>query len=74
MTAEELITKLLAISLAPKPLNIPRTVMIETNGSIDLKAVDNRVIKIIDVKCPSSGVSDSFKMENLQYINPETMR
>lgn len=67
---EELIIKLLALALAPKPLNIPRTVMLETNGSIDLKLVDSRVIKIVDVKCPSSGVSGSFKMENLLYINP----
>lgn len=68
---EELIIKLLALALAPKPLNVPRTVMLETNGSIDLKQVDSRVVKIIDVKCPSSGVSDSFKFENLLYVNPK---
>lgn len=67
----ELITKLLAITLAPKALEAPRTVLLETNGSISLAGVDDRVIKIVDVKCPSSGHADSFKMENLLYINPK---
>ncbi len=66
----ELIAKLLAIATAPEPVLVPRTVLIETNGSISLESVDKRVVKIVDVKCPSSGHADSFKMENLQYINP----
>jgi 7-carboxy-7-deazaguanine synthase len=68
---EELITKLLALSLAPKPNTAPRTVLLETNGSIGLAQIDKRVVKIVDVKCPSSGHADSFKIENLQYLNPE---
>ena len=67
----ELITKLLAITLAPAALEAPHTVLLETNGSIMLAGVDDRVIKIVDVKCPSSGHADSFKMENLLYINPK---
>ncbi|OHD64979.1 MAG: hypothetical protein A2176_04285 [Spirochaetes bacterium RBG_13_51_14] len=41
---------------------------IETNGSILLKDVPEKVRKIVDVKTPSSGESDSFEMRNLKYL------
>jgi 7-carboxy-7-deazaguanine synthase len=41
---------------------------IETNGSILLKDVPEKVRKIADVKTPSSGESDSFEMRNLKYL------
>ena len=47
------------------------TVLIETNGSISLEGLDSRVIKIVDVKCPSSGHGGSFLMENLNYITEQ---
>ncbi|MDH4228095.1 MAG: radical SAM protein [Deltaproteobacteria bacterium] len=44
------------------------TVLLETNGSVDLSGVDKRVIKIVDIKCPSSGHDGSFDMANLAFI------
>lgn len=44
-------------------------VLLETNGSIDLKDVDGRVVKIVDVKVPGSG--GTFLMKNLSYLTPE---
>lgn len=44
-------------------------VLLETNGTISLKKVPKKVIKIIDVKCPSSGFSNEFNYENLKYIS-----
>ena len=41
---------------------------IETNGSILMKDVPEKVRKIVDVKTPSSGESDSFDMRNLKYL------
>ena len=41
----------------------------ETNGSILLKDVPEKVRKIVDVKTPSSGEADSFEMRNLKYLN-----
>jgi 7-carboxy-7-deazaguanine synthase len=41
---------------------------IETNGSILLKDVPARVRKIVDVKTPSSGESESFETRNLKYL------
>jgi 7-carboxy-7-deazaguanine synthase len=42
---------------------------IETNGSILLKDVPEQARKIVDVKTPSSGESDSFDMRNLKYLS-----
>ncbi len=48
-----------------------RTVLIETNGSVSLEGLDDKIIKIVDIKCPSSGQDGSFLLENLKYITPE---
>ncbi|MBL0699352.1 MAG: radical SAM protein, partial [Desulfosarcina sp.] len=43
-------------------------VLLETNGSIDIKIVDDRCIKIVDIKCPASGESDKNNMINLKRL------
>ena len=45
-------------------------VLIETNGSLDLKKIPDYVCKIVDVKTAGSGHGDSFLVSNLSYINP----
>jgi len=45
--------------------------LLETNGSVNLEMVDANIIKIVDVKCPSSGHDGSFLMENINFINPQ---
>jgi 7-carboxy-7-deazaguanine synthase len=40
-------------------------VLLETNGSQDISRVDNRCVKILDIKCPSSGQADKNDLENL---------
>lgn len=47
------------------------TVLLETNGSINLREVHPAVIKIVDIKCPGSGYPESFLEDNLQFIHPE---
>lgn len=47
-------------------------VSLETSGSISCKAVDSRVLKVIDVKTPDSGAADSFNPENLQLAAVNT--
>ncbi|MEE8397930.1 MAG: radical SAM protein [Desulfobacterales bacterium] len=44
-------------------------VMLETNGSLDIRSVDNRCIKVVDVKCPTSGETDNNHLENLNHLN-----
>jgi len=52
-------------------LNQDFTVLLETNGSLDIGAVDERCIRILDVKCPSSGESEKNRLENLDVLTPD---
>jgi len=45
------------------------TVLLETNGSISLEKVDSGVIKIVDIKCPGSGMSDHMDFSNITYLD-----
>ncbi len=44
-------------------------VSLETSGSISCEKVDPRVKKIVDVKTPDSGESNSFEERNISYID-----
>jgi 7-carboxy-7-deazaguanine synthase len=54
--------------LMDRLLGLDYIVSVETNGSIDLSKVDNRVIRIVDIKCPSSGESGQMYFNNLNYL------
>jgi 7-carboxy-7-deazaguanine synthase len=43
-------------------------VLLETSGALDISRVDPRVVKIVDVKCPGSGESESNRWENLAAL------
>jgi len=45
-------------------------VLIETNGTFDISQVDNRAVKIVDVKCPSSSESHRNDFENMKRLQP----
>ena len=57
------------VELTSRLLDEGYEVLMETNGSVDLSSVDERVVKVIDIKCPMSGHDGSFLMENLGAIN-----
>ncbi len=44
-------------------------VLIETNGSVALNNLPKQVIKIMDIKGPSSGEAENFLLENLNFLN-----
>lgn len=44
------------------------TVLLETSGTEDIANVDPRVIKIMDIKSPSSGESDKNRYANLRHL------
>ena len=46
------------------------TVMVETSGERDLSAVDPRVIKVMDLKCPGSGESERNRWSNIEWLTP----
>ena len=45
-------------------------VSMETNGSLDIGLVDDRCIKVMDIKCPSSGMQSHNRAENLSRLGP----
>lgn len=47
-----------------------RTVLIETGGHVPIDRVDPRVIKIVDVKAPGSGMESANLPENLELLGP----
>ena len=44
------------------------TVLLETSGALDIGGVDERVIRIMDLKCPSSGEVDKNLWDNLEKL------
>ena len=47
------------------------TVMIETSGASDISALDPRVIRIMDLKCPGSGESARNLWSNLGHLTAQ---
>jgi len=46
------------------------TVCLETNGSLPLSPVDDRVCRIVDVKCPGSGMAGRQDWANMALLTP----
>lgn len=43
-------------------------VLMETNGSFDIRMTDPRCVRIMDVKCPGSGEHEKCDLRNLRYL------
>ena len=56
--------------LMERLLTSGKTVLIETGGHIGLQRVDPRVIKIVDVKAPGSGMQTANLPGNLELLGP----
>jgi 7-carboxy-7-deazaguanine synthase len=41
------------------------SVIIETNGSLDIGGLDERVIRVMDIKCPGSGMDHKMLWDNI---------
>ena len=55
--------------LIARLLQSGKTVMLETGGHIGLERVDPRVVKIVDVKAPGSGMEHANLPENLDRLS-----
>jgi 7-carboxy-7-deazaguanine synthase len=44
------------------------TVLVETSGALDISALDPRVRRIMDLKCPSSGEVERNRFENIKHL------
>jgi len=56
--------------LAARLADAGRTVLVETNGSLDISVLDLRVVAIMDIKCPGSGMADRNDYANLGRLRP----
>ena len=65
---EPLLQEREAVPLMQRLLERNYTVLLETSGERPLNNVPAAVHKIVDVKCPASGESDTFRMENLTFL------
>lgn len=45
-------------------------ILVETNGSLDIGRIDERAVRIVDIKCPSSRMSEFIYWDNLNKLNP----
>ncbi len=54
--------------LIKKLLKVGFTVLLETNGSQDIDIIDKRCIRIVDIKCPSSGEEGNNDLANLTKL------
>jgi 7-carboxy-7-deazaguanine synthase len=46
-------------------------VSLETSGALDIREVDSRVVKVMDIKTPASGEADKNLDTNLQYLSSQ---
>ncbi|MBI3265443.1 MAG: radical SAM protein [Chlamydiae bacterium] len=59
-----------AFPLVERLLKLHDTVLVETSGAVDVACLDKQAVKIMDIKCPASGMSDKMIWENLNYLTP----
>ncbi|MBN1306469.1 MAG: radical SAM protein [Chitinispirillaceae bacterium] len=55
-------------AFARRLLALGKTVLVETNGSLDIGVLPEGCIRIVDVKCPSSGEEHSFLERNISRL------
>ncbi len=54
--------------LAETLLEKAKTVLVETNGSLDIDMLPEGVVRIVDVKCPDSGQTEKMLWENMDRL------
>ena len=57
------------LPLLTRLCDLGKTVLLETNGTLDIAPIDPRVVKIIDLKCPSSGEVENNRYANLRHLS-----
>lgn len=58
------------LTLAARLCDAGLEVTIETGGHVDTTPLDPRVVRIVDVKCPASGMAKRNRPENLALLRP----
>ena len=58
------------VLLCRRLLEQEKLVLLETNGSLDIGRLPRGVVRIIDLKCPDSGMSEHIHWPNLELLRP----
>lgn len=62
-------------TLADRLLRKKYRVLVETNGSLNIDLLPYGVIRIMDIKCPDSGMSDKMDWDNINRLkNPDEVK
>ncbi|RME95059.1 MAG: 7-carboxy-7-deazaguanine synthase, partial [Verrucomicrobia bacterium] len=59
-----------ALELMARLCDAGHLVSLETSGALDIRPVDPRVHRIVDLKCPASGECGRNRWENLEDLRP----
>lgn len=70
VTGGEPLAQRAALPLLESLCDAGLSVSLETSGALDVSAVDPRVVKVMDLKCPDSGEADKNRLDNLAFIGP----
>jgi len=54
--------------LVKELVNKNYTVLVETNGSYDIRVIPQKAVKIMDIKCPDSNMSHFMNWHNITYL------
>lgn len=60
-----------APDLAKSLINCGKTVLVETNGTMDIGRLPSSVIRIMDIKCPSSNESEKTDWDNITRLKSQ---
>lgn len=67
-TGGEPLEQPLVVPLMSKLCDMGYAVAVETGGHVDISGIDERVVRIMDVKCPDSRMSTLNRWENLDVL------
>ncbi len=68
VTGGEPLAQPACLELMTKLLNKGYRVSLETSGALDVSEVDQRVVKVMDLKTPSSGELTKNRYQNIEYL------
>ncbi|MDO9168453.1 MAG: 7-carboxy-7-deazaguanine synthase QueE [Methylobacter sp.] len=68
VTGGEPLAQPACLELMTKLLDKGYCVSLETSGALDVSAVDQRVVKVMDLKTPSSGELSKNLYQNIEYL------
>lgn len=71
VTGGEPLAQKLCLDLLSSLCDANYEVSLETSGALDISGVDNRVIKVMDIKTPGSGEADRNLQTNLKYLTSQ---